>query len=85
VLEQPCAGRVVNALVFLIGISALGIWIPSFLLLEDKMNSLTLTGNLLTNLTSIIYFRWILTGTISGDNGRKSSAQGFLEIVGRSI
>jgi hypothetical protein len=55
-LEHTCAGRVVSALTFIVVVFCLGLWITVFLLLKDQLFTRTFTGNVLTDLTCIVFF-----------------------------
>lgn len=65
-LEHSCAGRVINALTFIVVVSSLGLWITVFLLLKDQLVASTLTGNVLTNLTCIVFFGGLLMALFFG-------------------
>jgi hypothetical protein len=65
-LEHSCAGRVINALTFIVVVSCLGLWITVFLLLKDRLFTQTLTGNVLTNLTCIVFFGGLLVALFVG-------------------
>jgi hypothetical protein len=78
-LEHTCAGRVVSALTFIVVVFCLGLWITAFLLIKDQLFVQTFTGNVLTNLTCIVFFWRIGVGGFCGGFGREFPAQGILE------
>jgi hypothetical protein len=55
-LEHSCLGRVISALTFIMVVFCLGMWITVFLLLKDELFTQTLSGNVFTNLTCIVFF-----------------------------
>src|SRR3990172_10132567 len=65
-LAHSCAGRVVNALTFIVIIFCLGLWITAFILLKDMLFTETLSGNLLTNLTCIVFFGGLVMALFVG-------------------
>ena len=65
-LEQTCAGRLINAMMFLFVILCLSLWITVFLLLKDRLFSETLSGNVLTNLTCVTFFGGLTAAIIIG-------------------
>jgi hypothetical protein len=65
-LEHTCAGRVVSALTFIVVVFCLGLWITVFLLLKDKLFTQTLSGNLFTNLTCIVFFGGLVVALFVG-------------------
>jgi hypothetical protein len=75
-LEHTCAGRVVNALTFIMVIFCLGLWITFFLLLKDRVFTQALSGNVLTNLTCIVFFGGLVVtlfiGALAGNFLRRA-------------
>jgi hypothetical protein len=65
-LEHTCAGRVVNALTFLVVVLCLGFWIAVFLLFNDQLVTQTLSANLLTNLTCLVFFGGLVVAVFIG-------------------
>lgn len=65
-LEHTCAGRVVNALTFISVVLCLGFWIALFLLFNDQMFLQTLSTNVLTNLTCIVFFGGLVVAVFIG-------------------
>ena len=65
-LEHTCAGRVVSALTFIVVVLCLGLWITVFLLLKDHLFIQTLSGNVLTNLTCIVFFGGLVVALFVG-------------------
>jgi hypothetical protein len=65
-LEHTCAGRVISALTFIVVVFCLGLWITVFLLLKDQLFMETLSGNVLTNLTCIIFFGGLIIAVFVG-------------------
>jgi len=65
-LEHTCAGRVVSALTFIVVVFCLGLWITAFLLLKDQLFTQTLSGNLLTNLTCVVFFGGLVVALFVG-------------------
>jgi hypothetical protein len=65
-LEHTCAGRVVSALAFIVVVFCLGLWITVFLLLKDQLFLQTLSGNVLTNLTCIVFFGGLVVALFVG-------------------
>jgi hypothetical protein len=65
-LEHTCAGRVVSALAFIVVVFCLGLWITVFLLLKDQLFPQTLSGNVLTNLTCIVFFGGLVVALFVG-------------------
>jgi hypothetical protein len=70
-LKRSCAGRIVNALTFIVVIFCLGLWITTFLLLKDRLSTETISGNIFTNLTCISFFGGlavaIFVGALAGN------------------
>jgi hypothetical protein len=75
-LEHTCAGRVVSALTFIVVVFCLGLWITGFLLLKDKLFPQILSGNVLTNLTCIVFFGGLVVmlfvGALAGNFLRRA-------------
>jgi len=65
-LEQPCAGRVVSALAFIVVILCIGLWITVFLILKDRLFTQTLPGNMLTNITCFVFFGGLVLALFIG-------------------
>jgi hypothetical protein len=65
-LEHSCAGRVINALTFIVILLCLGLWITGFLQLKDDLVKQTVTGNVLTNLTCIVFFGGLVIALFVG-------------------
>ncbi|MGZ6346392.1 MAG: hypothetical protein ACXWNC_02320 [Anaerolineales bacterium] len=65
-LEHTCAGRVVSALTFIVIVFCLALWITAFLLLKDQLFVQTFTGNILTNMTCIIFFGGLVLAVFVG-------------------
>lgn len=55
-LTHAHAVRVVNALTYIMVLVFLGIWIASFILITNDVLSHILSGNILTNLSCLIFF-----------------------------
>jgi hypothetical protein len=55
-LMHANAVRVVNALTYILVLMFLGIWIASFILITNDVFSHVLSGNILTNLSCLIFF-----------------------------
>jgi hypothetical protein len=74
--DRSCAGRLLNALRFLIVILCLSVWITAFLTVKDRFLTEKFTGNVLTNLTCITFFGGLATafliGTLAGNFLRRS-------------
>jgi hypothetical protein len=81
-LERSCAGRILNALNFIIVIACLGLWITIFLLIKDRLFTETLSGNILTNLTCLTFFGGlvisIFVGALAGNFLRRAFWKMFL-------
>ena len=75
-LSHSCAGRVVSALTFIVIILCLAVWTTVFLLLKDHLFSEIFSGNLLTDLTCILFFGGlavaILVGAMAGNFLRRA-------------
>jgi hypothetical protein len=75
-LEHSCAGRILNALNFIVVIVCLGLWITAFLLLKDHLFTETLSGNILTNLTCLTFFGGLViavfVGALAGNSLRRT-------------
>jgi len=65
-LEHTCAGRVVNALTFIVVVICLGLWITAFILLNDQLFLETFSGNLLTNINCIVFFGGLVISLFIG-------------------
>jgi hypothetical protein len=65
-LKHSCAGRVISALTFITTILCLGLWITAFLLFKDKLFSETISGNVFTNLTCIVFFGGLILAFFIG-------------------
>lgn len=65
-LEHTCAGRVVSALTFIVIVFCLGLWITAFILFNDRLLSDTFTGNVLTNVTCIVFFGGLVVSLFVG-------------------
>jgi hypothetical protein len=65
-LERTCAGRVISAMTFIMMLFCLGLWITVFLLLKDQLFSQTLSGNVFTNLTCIVFFGGLVMALFVG-------------------
>jgi hypothetical protein len=65
-LKHTCAGRVVSALTFIVVVFCLGMWITVFLLLKDRLFTQAFSGNLLTNLTCIVFFGGLVVAFFVG-------------------
>jgi len=74
-LEHTCAGRVVNALTFIVVIFCLGLWITVFLLLNQFLAQ-NLSTNWLTYVTCFIFFGGLVVtlfvGTLAGNFLRRT-------------
>ncbi len=75
-LAHSCAGRIINAMTFIVLIICLGLWILAFLLLKDRLFVKTLSGNVLTDLTCLIFFGGmagaIFAGVLAGNFLRRA-------------
>jgi hypothetical protein len=65
-LKHTCAGRVVSALTFIVVVFCLGMWITVFLLLKDQLFEKAFSGNVLTNLTCIVFFGGLVVAFFVG-------------------
>jgi hypothetical protein len=65
-LEHSCAGRVVSALAFIVVVFCLGLWITVFLLLKDNLFTQTISGNVFTDLTCIVFFGGLVLAVFIG-------------------
>ncbi len=65
-LAHTCAGRVVSALTFIVVVFCLGLWITVFILLKDELFTQTFSGNVLTNLTCIVFFGGLVAALFVG-------------------
>jgi hypothetical protein len=65
-LEHTCAGRVVSALTFIVVVFCLGLWITGFLLLNDRLFPKIFYGNVLTDLTCIVFFGGLVVAVFTG-------------------
>ena len=65
-LEHTCAGRIVSALTFIVVVFCLGMWITVFILLKDQLFSQALSGNVLTNLTCVVFFGGLVVAFFVG-------------------
>jgi hypothetical protein len=65
-LEHSCAGRVVSALTFIVVVLCLGLWITGFLLYRNQLLSQTLSANVFTNLTCIVFFGGLVVAVFIG-------------------
>jgi len=65
-LEHTCAGRVVSALTFIVVVVCLGLWITVFILLKDQLFAKIISGNVLTNLTCIVFFGGLVVALFIG-------------------
>ena len=82
-LQHSCAGRILNALTFIIVIICLGLWITIFLLMKDRLFTQTLSGNILTNLTCFTFFGGlviaIFVGALAGNSLRRAIWKMFIQ------
>jgi hypothetical protein len=73
-LQHTCAGRVISALTFIVVIICLGLWITIFIVLKDQTLTQTPAGNVVTNLTCIVFFGGLVIalfiGALAGHFGR---------------
>jgi hypothetical protein len=71
VLGHPYAGRVINAITYILVVICLGIWIAIFLVVKNDWNLQPLAGNILTNLTCLVFFGGLVVsltvGTLIGN------------------
>lgn len=65
-LEHTCAGRVINALTFIVIILCLGSWIGFFLLLKEQLPTQSLVVDMFTNITCIIFFGGLVAAIFVG-------------------
>jgi hypothetical protein len=65
-LEHTCAGRVISALTFIVVIICLGLWITIFVVLKDQLLTQTPTGNVVTNLTCMVFFGGLVIALFIG-------------------
>jgi hypothetical protein len=65
-LERSCTGRILSSLTFIVVIFCLALWITIFLLLKDRLFTETLSGNIFTNLTCLIFFGGLATAIFVG-------------------
>jgi hypothetical protein len=75
VLAHSCAGRVVNAITFIVVIFCLGLWITFFLVLKDQLFVQPVSGTVLTDLNCVSFFGGlvaaIVLGTMTGNYLRR--------------
>jgi hypothetical protein len=64
--KQSWSGRIVNAFSFIAVIICLGLWITAFILLKDSLFAGIASGNVLTNLTCIIFFGGLASAIFLG-------------------
>jgi fumarate reductase subunit D len=65
-LMNTCAGRMVSVLTFIVIIGCLGFWITLFLLVKDSLSTQTLSGNVINNLTCIVFFGGLVLALFTG-------------------
>ncbi len=65
-LEHTCAGRVVSALTFIVVVFCLGLWIAAFFLFRNQLFAQTISPNVLTNLTCIVFFGGLVVAVFVG-------------------
>jgi hypothetical protein len=65
-LEHTCAGRVISALTFIVVIICLGLWIALFVVFKDQLLTQTPAGNVVTNLTCIVFFGGLVVALFIG-------------------
>jgi hypothetical protein len=63
---HTCAGRVVSALTFIVVVFCLGLWITVFILLNDHLFPQISSGNVLTDLTCIVFFGGLVVAVFIG-------------------
>ena len=80
-LEHSFTGRIVSALTFIIVILCLALWITVFLLLKDLLFIKTLSGNILTNLTCLIFFGGLVIAMFIGALAGNSLRRTFWKIL----
>ena len=55
-LMKTCAGRLVSVMTYMVSLGCLGFWIAFFLVVKDRLSMQTLSGNVISNLTCIVFF-----------------------------
>jgi hypothetical protein len=65
-LDRSLAVRILNTLTFIVVVILLGLWIIAFLVLKDDLLTKTLSGNLLTNLSCLIFFGGLVLSIFIG-------------------
>jgi len=79
---KTCAGRMVSVMTFIVILGYLGVWITFFLVVKDRLSAQTLSGNVISNLTCIVFFWRPCIGAFCGCDDREFHAAGLLEMVG---
>jgi len=67
VILHTGAGRVINALNYILIIIFMGLWITAFILLKDKLGLQPLSDNMFTNLTCIGFFGGLVVALFMGE------------------
>lgn len=65
-LDRSCSGRILNTLSFAIVVIFLGLWIFTFLIIKDELFAKTLTGNMLTDLSCLLFFGGLVLSIFIG-------------------
>ena len=65
-LMNTCAGRMVSVMTFIVIIGCLGLWITLFLLVKDLLSTQTLSGNVVNNLTCVVFFGGLVLALFVG-------------------
>ena len=63
---NTCAGRMVSVMTFIAIIGCLGFWITLFLLVKDRLSTQTLSGNVVSNLTCVVFFGGLVLALFIG-------------------
>ena len=65
-LMNTRAGRMVSVMTFIVIIGCLGLWITLFLLVKDRLSTQTLSGNVVNNLTCVVFFGGLVLALFVG-------------------
>jgi len=65
-LMNTCAGRMVSVMTFIGMIGCLGMWVALFVLVMNRLSMQTLAGNVISNLTCIVFFGGLVLALFIG-------------------